>query len=197
MPNPLCGPVVPRSVAARLVASTLLFGALAFTGCEPAPGVKVAGRPLPAYAGHSAEIFDDVIEPAAVGISLDVRPDPHTDKPLRERAQLADAVLRARVTTVTARPDDRGTGYILGVKTVQMLSGHFPPGETFEVTVASTNPTTGIIKAMEGQIVGKSFIGFVRAFVRPDGDQELHFHLAADTKDELGAVQDAIALAGL
>jgi hypothetical protein len=50
---------------------------------------------------------------------------------------------------------------------------------------------------MEQQMVGKSLIVFVRAFVRPDGDQELHFHIGPDTKEEINAVRDAAALAGL
>jgi len=155
------------------------------------------GRPLPAYAGHAAELFDDIIEPGAVGLTLDGRPDPRADRALRERTQVGDAVLRVRATTVTAKQEDSGVRYAVGLHTLESVAGPFPPGETFEVTVGPLNPSTGILKTMEGQVVGKTFVVFVRAFVRPDGDQELHFHFAPDTKDELAAVRDAAALSRL
>ncbi len=106
-------------------------------------------------------------------------------------------MVRVRATTVTAKQADNGTGYIVGLKTLQSLAGQFTPAETFEVTVGPTSPSAGILKHMEAEFVGKTFVAFVRAFVRPDGDQELHFHFAPDSKEEIAAVKDAAALAGL
>jgi len=162
------------------------------------PGPAGPTRPLPSYVGHAAELFDDTIEPAAVGISLDVGDDPRSDRRLRERTQVGDAVVRLRVTTITAKEDENGAPFfILGLHTLESLAGAFPPGDTFEVTVRKTSPSAGLLKGMQEQIVGKTFVGFVRAFVAADGDQEIHFHLAPDTKLEIVAVKDAAALAGL
>jgi hypothetical protein len=190
-----------RSRLARIPVRPALLLALASTlialpACEE-PGAKGPTRPLPTYAGHAAEVFDDSIELAAAGVSLDVHVDPHTDKGLRERTQVCDAVVRARVTTVTRKPDDNGAHYVVGMKTLEKITGNFPPADTFEVIVSDKSPSLGMLKTMEGAIVGKTFVAFVRAFVRPEGEEEIHFHLAPDTKDEAAAVREAVALQNL
>jgi hypothetical protein len=48
------------------------------------------------------------------------------------------------------------------------------------------------MKNFESRLVGYAFIAFVREFVRPDGDRDIHFHLAPDTKDVKNAVGDAL-----
>jgi hypothetical protein len=174
----------------------LLLAPLFLAACD-VPAAQGPKRPLPAYAGHAVELFDDSIEPAAVGISMEAKVDPRTDKRLRERAQVGDAVIRLRVTTLTAKQEDSGTRYLVGLKTIEVLTGQFPPGDTFEITVSQLSPAAGILKSMQDQFVGKTFVGFVRAFVRADGDQELHFHFAPDSPAEAIAVKDAAALSSL
>jgi hypothetical protein len=185
-----------RPARSASIASVVSLLACVFVGCG-LPNAAGPTRPLPSYVGHSTELFDDTIEPAAVGISLDVGVDPRSDRQLRERTQVGDAALRARITTITEKDDEGATRYVLGLHTVEMLAGPFPPGDTFEVNVGKSSPSAGLLKGLEGQIVGKTFVAFVREFVRPDGDRELHFHLAPDTKVEISAVKDAAALAGL
>lgn len=180
----------------RPFAALVLVASWALVACD-VPAAQAPHRPLPSYAGHAVELFDDTIEPAAVGISLDIGADPRSDRLLRERTQTGDATLRVRMTTVTSKEEDSGTRYLIGLHTLETLAGQFPPGENFEVMVGKSSPSTGILKAgLDGQLVGKTFVGFIRAFVRPDGDQELHFHLAPDSKQELAAIRDAAALAG-
>src|SRR5580704_8036503 len=97
--------------------------------------VTAANRPLPSYAGHATELFDDSIEPRAVGLDLEQQvPDPRTDALLRERAQLSDATLRVRITTLTEKSDGPDSLFQLGVRTVETLSGAFPPPDDFTVT---------------------------------------------------------------
>ena len=193
----MTGESMGRSGFAHGVVLALSLGLTALVACDDTPGAQSPHRPLPAYAGHTAEVFDDSIESAAAGISLDLHVDPNLDPKLRERTQTADAVVRVRATTVTAKPEESGTRFTIGLKTVEMVTGHFPPGDTFEIGVGPASPSSGIMKSLDGRLVGKSFVGFVRTFVRSDGDQEIHFHLAPDTKEEVLAVRNAVALAGL
>jgi hypothetical protein len=143
------------------------------------------------------EVFDDSIEPAAVGLDFDRGYSPRGDKSLRERAQMADAVLRVRVTTVTAKTEGTGNVYTLGLQTLEELAGKHPPPPRFDVVVSRSSESHGIMKSFEGRLVGKTFVGFVREFVRSDGDHELHFHLAPDSKDVKLAVGDAVLLGEL
>ena len=184
----------PRSSLVPFTLLTLLLG----SGARCAvPNAQGPGRPLPSYAGRSLELFDDTIEPAAAGIALDVGDDPRADRKLRERTQVGDAALRVRIATVTSKDDDGVTRYVVGLRTVERLAGSFPPGDNFEIRVGRNSPSSGLLKGLGDQLAGKPFVGFFRLFVRPDGDPELHFHLAPDTKLELAAVRDAAALGSL
>jgi hypothetical protein len=75
------------------------------------------------------------------------------------------------------------------MRILEVLAGSYPPADDFSVTIDATSPSVGILRNLQDGLVGKTFIAFVRAFVRPDGDHELHFHLAPDTKPEVAAVR--------
>lgn len=188
--------------------STLLSScilAFAFTllaplvgGCTPVSGTQSAsGRPLVPYAGTAAQLFDDAIDPAAVGLDYDKGYSPRADRSLRERAQTGDAVLRVRVSTVTAKTDGPDKTYQLGLHSVEKLTGKDPPPENFVVQITKTSESAGIMKNFESRLVGYAFVAFVREFAAGSGEKELHFHLAPDTKDVKTAVSDAVALGEL
>jgi len=180
-------PGKPLFFATSVIATSTLALAL---GCGGS-GANGANRPLPSYVGHATELFDDGIESKAVGLDLETPTPPRSDARLRERAQVGDAVLRVRVSTVTSKEEDSGNLYVVGFEALEKLAGPYPPGDTFSVRVEKDSPSAGIVKSFQGRLVGKSFVIFVRQFVRPDGDRELHFHLAPDTKDEAAAVRAA------
>jgi hypothetical protein len=177
-------PRFPLVASAMLVAWAL--------GCGSGNGPSAPTRPLPGWAGHAAELFDDSIEPAAVGLDFDRGYTPRSDPALRERTQVSDAVLRVKVSTVTARKDGPDATYQLGLHTVEKISGEHPPPPDFTVTINKASEAHGIMKNFESRLVGYAFIAFVREFVRPDGDRDIHFHLAPDTKEVKGAVGEAL-----
>lgn len=177
-----------RALAAALVA------ALAATACSSSRDPNAPTRPLPSWSGHAVEVFDDTIEPAAVGLDYDRGYAPRADPLLRERAQLADAVVRVRVKTVTVKADGPDAVYQLGLRSVEKLGGSHPPPEDFDVVITKASESYGIMKSLESRLVGQAFIAFVREFVRSDGDREFHFHIAPDSPAVKLAVSDAIAL---
>jgi len=206
LPTSLFAPIgwaVPPQASA-LWRAAFAFLALSITsagilGCGGASaGGKNAPRPLPSYAGRATQLFDDDIEPRAVGIDLSLSqlpPIPRADATLRERTQVGDAVLRARVDTVTAKNDGVNSRYDLGLRTLERLAGdHPPPGGSFTVRIDHTSPAANILKNFQNRLGGRIFVVFVREFVRPDGDTELHFHASPDDKDVAGAVREAAGL---
>jgi hypothetical protein len=50
------------------------------------------------------------------------------------------------------------------------------------------------MKNFESRLVGYGFVAFVREFSHSNGDREVHFHLAPDTKEVKQAAIDALAL---
>lgn len=174
-----------------MLATIALVG---IASCGPPTPVGASGRPVSAYSGRATELFDDSIDPRAVGMAFDKGPLPKADPVLRERAQLSDAVLRVKVQTVTTRTDGPEKIYQVGLRTVEKLAGSHAPSVDFTVGVQKASESHGIVKTFESRLIGYPFIAFVREFVRSDGDRDIHFHFAPDTKEVRDAVGDAIVL---
>ncbi len=175
--------------------------------CVCCAGEDLAARgpavPLLPYAGRATELFDDVIEPAAVGYrGADEGGSLKDNALLRERTQTGDAVVRARVVTVTSGPESQGDGWRIGLRTIETVAGKRPPDGDFTFVVQGSGPAAGIVRMLEARLIGSTFVVFVRKFgheaVRDPGIEEtaaeLHFHFAKDDKDELGAVREASLL---
>jgi hypothetical protein len=177
----------------RLILALVALGGL--TACGG--GGTESARPTVPYSGRPADLFDDAIEPAAVGLDFDKGYAPKVDKTLRERAQTGDGVIRVRVATVTAKKDGPEATYQLGLHPVERLAGHGGPKGDFTVQIDKASASHGIMKNFESRLVGMAFVAFVREFGMPSGDHELHFHLAPDTKEVKAAVSDALALGEL
>ncbi len=159
-------------------------------------GANTPGRDYPPYTGRTVELFDDGIDPIAVGYQLEPGPPPAMDSSLRERVQTADAVLRARVVTVTSRDEDSKRSWQLGLHTLTVLAGSSPPDTDFQLEVESTDPGAGMVRAFEGRLVSATFVVALRTFARPGdpGASDPHFHLLADKPDVLAAIKEASLL---
>lgn len=168
----------------------LILGALCACG-----GPAASGR-LAQYAGHATELFDDAIEPRAVGLDLDLAGTPRSDPVLRERTQVGDAVVRVRISTVTVAGYGQTTRHQLVLQTVEKLSGERPPPPTFTVALGDDSPSAGIVRGLESRLGGKTFIAFVKSFGANDGaEAQYHFHMSPDTKDVRDAVAEAVVFA--
>jgi hypothetical protein len=166
----------------------------------PACGGRSASSPgpqnFPVYAGNATQLFDDRIDPTAVGLA-DVAENPRTDPVLRARTQSAEVVGRTRVSTVSVDS--------AGVKPVYRLRLTFlePPvvtrgfsGDQIEIAVGDDSPAFGIVKWLDTKLIGHSFVGFFHRFAGND-EPEVRFHLSPDDPQVLGAVRDASALSEL
>ncbi|MEO8801005.1 MAG: hypothetical protein ABI551_24145 [Polyangiaceae bacterium] len=181
------------SSAVFFLAISLAGGSLAACGGSGRDG-QFPDRPLPAYAGRSVELFDDAIEPQAVGLAFEPAADPRSDPKFRERAQTSDAILRVKIETVTSRGDGAGARYDLAFHTLQKVGGDNPPREDFTLHIEGDSPSAGIVRTMQTQLGGKTFVVFLRQFLRSDGEAEWHIHLSPDAKNVVAAAHDATAL---
>jgi hypothetical protein len=166
---------------------------LSLVACSPA--ASGPNRPVAAYGGHAADLFDDTIEARAVGLDPDAAGGTvRGDATMRERVQLGDATLRVRIDTVTTKQEETGASYQIGFRVLESLTATHPPPETFTVKIDRTSPSAGILRTYESALVGKRFVAFVRLFGRTDGEREYHFHLTTDSKDVVAAVREATIL---
>lgn len=155
-------------------------------------------RPLPAYAGAPATLFDDSVEPAAIGLDFDRSYEPMKDSQFRERLRQADGVLRVRISTVSSRTGTEDDPvFTFRVEPLETLHGRYAPEGPFEVPISPKSSTLGVFKHLEHKLVGSTFIAFTKDFRPPGGEPETHLHLAPDTPAAKKAVSDLVALDGL
>lgn len=189
----------PATLSSVLLAVALGAGAGA-AGCGPARPAEDSGEPrerLPAWDEHAREVFDDNIDPAAVGLTLE-GPSPRSDRYLRERAQTAEVVARVRVSTVTVDSIGDESTYHLGIQIgYPPLATPKVPDRTFELIIRPRSRAAGIARAFDSRLRGLTFIGFVRRFDGEGGEPEIHWHLSPDTAEIAAAVQEAVALGEL
>ena len=157
-------------------------------------GSNAPGRPLPTWEGHQSELFDDAIDPRAVGLNLEEARTPQSDTAVRERTQVGDAVVRARVDTVTEKRNGDDVEYWLGLRVLETLAGQHAPPESFVVRLDRDSPSKGIVRSLDARLGGKTFVVFVREFKGGDNEPRFYAHFAPDTKDVIAAVKDAVAL---
>lgn len=148
---------------------------------------------FPVYTGNALQLFDDRIDPMAVGLA-DVADNPRTDPVLRARTQTAEVVGRTRVSTVSVD--------LVGGKPVYRLLFTFAEtpvvargfsGGQIEVAVGDGSPAFGIVKWLDTKLVGRSFVGFFHRFAG-NYEPEVRFHLSPDDPQVMAAVRDASAL---
>src|SRR5579864_7888932 len=141
---------VMRRVALAIFAATVA----ALPACSAGASNQRPVGALPPFAAHAAELFDDAIEPRAVGFELDRAPLPMNDKLLRERAQVGDAVVRARVTTITSKDEDKGRSWQIGFHTIERLGGSGPLPSDFVAQIDSNGASAGIMRSFGGRLIG-------------------------------------------
>ncbi len=184
-----------RAVAALLGVSALLASFVLF-GCEPMPAAAPKAQ-FAIYEGRFSELFDDGIEASAVGMVGNTHPHSRQDPELLERAHVADGIVKVRVKTVTTKIEGDQTAYVLELEPFGRLGGAKAPGHSFSVRFEKTAPGFGIVRSIEGRLVGKTFIAFVREFTNPaakGGEAAYHVHLAPSTPDVEAAVKEAVVL---
>ncbi|MBK8259128.1 MAG: cobalamin ABC transporter substrate-binding protein [Polyangiaceae bacterium] len=189
-----------RRRAALRVASALLLGVLsAASGCGPSgsEAQSPSALGLRPWDEHARTIFDDNIEPAAVGYTMEV-PPARGDKYLRERALTAQLVARFRVQTVTVDTIGDDSRYHLGVQvaTPTLVPNPKIEEKQLELLIKPASAAYGIAKAMDQRMQGLTFIGFVHRFASADGTEvEYHWHFSPDNADVAEAVKEAVFLA--
>ncbi|MGA3120123.1 MAG: hypothetical protein ABSF69_05065 [Polyangiaceae bacterium] len=184
-------------MSSRLFSSSALLAlCLAFESCTDMTAPPAVAQPLSSYGGHAAELFDDTIEPSAVGFEIGGG-GLSAAQALTERTQSADCVVLARVVTVTSLPDPAGRSWQVGLHTLANLAGPRPRSGDFTLSVAASDPAAGILRAVEARLVGVTFVVLLRDFASGSGERggsATHFHVVRDSREQLDAIHAAAVL---
>jgi hypothetical protein len=146
---------------------------------------------LQPYAGRATALFDDDIEPGALGYTLGGGTRPEEAGLLRERTRVGDRVVRARVVTVTSSDTGEAPTLRIGLHSVEDLVGFGEPGHDFTLDVAGSARGARVLRDSQSRLVGLTVIAFVRTFADHGDETQVHFHLARDDEDEANAVRVA------
>jgi hypothetical protein len=195
-PRPGPFPDLPSGSSRREWLASLL-ALVALSACHGKPKPKEADdEGPPPYDGQLRDLFDDEIDPAAVGLAMDGS-SPANDPLLRLRCQAADIVAQLKVQTVTRDSVGAKTTFVLAL---QVGQPPLMPSKMEERHVElSINPemgSFGIVQNLEASLRGKTFIGFVKRF-RSDDGPVLHWHLTADNEDVAQVVHEVKVLEDL
>jgi hypothetical protein len=178
-----------RTVAAILVV---------LASCSSATLVPVEPQhALPAYEGAAIALFDDGIDTQPPSAGFEPGSSPVDSERLRERTQLGDCVARVRVVTITSTQSEGGASWQIGLHTLETLGGKSAALADWTLRVDDQGEAASTLRVLGGRLIERPFIVFIRRFARAAGgnEGELHFHLAADEGDQLGAVRVAALLA--
>jgi hypothetical protein len=179
----------------RFVAATLV---LLLVSCSSATPVAVEPTHLlPAYRGAAVTLFDDGIDPQPASAGFEPGASPIDSELLRDRTQLGDCVARVRVVTVTSTEGEGGSSWQIALHALENLAGDRRAGTDWTLHVNGDAAAAGVLRSLSGRLVDRPFIVFLREFAPAQGGSggELHFHLAGEDRDQLGAVRVAALLA--
>lgn len=170
----------------------ILVACAAATGCARYRGRAKAASTgdLPPSAAEESPLFDDRIDPAAVGVA-DVTTQQDDEAALRGRARQANLVARMRVQAVSLESLNQQACYrlqfsVIGEPIVQRAFRE----RTFEVLLDPNAPAYNTVRWLDTAMVGKTFVGFVRQ-VTGDGPPILRFHFSRDDAGVLRTVEEA------
>ena len=182
-----CGLFACGLFACGLFACGLLACGLLACGGEP---FAVQPTSMRSWEGRFESLFDNGIEPAAVGLSLDGS-TPEEHPLLASRVPDAEIVAILRVQTLSSDSFGLQTRHTL---TMQVEGQPLTPTRTtqrrFELKVLRGMPGFGIVERLGTELRGRKFIGFLRRFPGNEGPQ-WRWHLTAATR----AVADVIRTA--
>lgn len=150
---------------------------------------------LPPFEGRSTELFNDFIEPAAFGLTMD-QPRLQTDPMFRERAQAADVIFAVRVTTVTSNTVEDKAIYTVQFEPLKGYKNEFGD-DLRELRLSDrTNQAYSIISTIQAKARGQGIIGLWKRF-REKNRGVIHFYFAPDNADSVKAIHDSLAMGAL
>lgn len=143
---------------------------------------------LPPYDASQANVFGDTIAPELFGIPGDGRPAVE-DPRLIPRTEQADAVLRARIATITRDQLDDQTSFIFVLRPVgPPILGTSPSSDSIELRLQPGHPSLQYVQHRQSALTGKTVLLFLRRY-NDGGDVVLHFHVQPDDPSVIEAIE--------
>jgi hypothetical protein len=169
----------------------LLASGFLQSGCGPgaagATAVPSAASGLPPYRPDDAVLFDDNFATEVFGFFTTGRNDDATK--FAERIKGAEAVVRARVSTVTRDRSATGSeSFQLVFQAVAPALAGSDPTEPIAVSLTSGSPSYPLLAADETVLVGRVVVFFFRRY-NEHGSIAVHWHAEVDGEKTLSKIK--------
>jgi hypothetical protein len=167
------------SGALRPSRSWLALAALALgIGCggDP-PRAASPSSGLSPYSPEAASIFGDVLSADVFGLPVDVAPA--QDPKLARRVAAADAIVVARVSTVSEQTFAGTSGYTLTFVVERPPLRGVLEDPSLEIRVGPTSPSLAAVRARGERLIGREVLLFVKRF-DDFGEPVVHWYGAAN-----------------
>jgi hypothetical protein len=182
---------MPHS-ARTVFAAVVACSALVLGGCGASTaGNKGPSRPISAWAGEDATLFDDGIDIGTFAQPGSGSANADDEAAIPSRVYKADGTVLAKVIGVNSEPEGDKNRYRLELAVDgDPLSGANPP-VPFEIKVEPSSPAFGAIRSQEAQLIGKKLVVYFRRYASDDSDEAItHFHISPNTPKVMGIVKD-------
>lgn len=174
-----------------------LLGALSglcAAGCGPQTRgpAQIQIDTLPLHKDHLATLFDDSIEPAAMGLNMEkviLKIDPK----FRDRVREADVLAAVKVTTVTVGKIEERSIIHIQFSTEQVFSPSAPEAEHLELRIPEGTQAYGVMQAVQNKARNRSLVGAWKRF-RSGNEAVIHFYFAPNDADTIAAIKEIQAL---
>jgi hypothetical protein len=168
---------------------------VAVFACSPAKPAAVVASDLPPYTPEAAVLFDDsfardVFDPTLAQHGNDWQ------RALVLRTRYADAIVRARISTVSrssAPLDSSESIHELVLNPLEPALAGQTSGEPIAVQLSPQSPAYGLIARGGSSLIGKTVILFFKRY-NDEGREAIHWHAETDTDVVKHAIIVAAAL---
>jgi len=172
----------PMSVPRAIPAFFLIL--LAACGPSPSGPVSAAGTPLPPYTAADFALLDDRFSPEVFGAVVDAA------DPVRQRASLADGIVRARIVTVTRDSNGQREAFVVELTPVPPSLKGPNVSERLALSIPIENPSFAFVKSFEAELVGRPVIVIYKRFAE-GGQATMRWHIEAENPRVLAAIDRA------
>lgn len=154
------------------------FLAIALSACGGLDPAESA-----ANAKEVERLFDDALEPPAVGITLGSYED-RADGTFAPRARLAEVIYRAQVTDLLPiAADGVAGGWLVELTASDVIRGGSLVPAVLEVEAPAGSPTALLVGNFRSSFERAHLLVFARRYTRPNDRFRWHVHTVADTAE--------------
>lgn len=175
----------------KATAASVSIVALTLGACSGSSRPASSAADLPSYGPNEAVLFDDTFSAAVFDTTI--APAPDWRAKMNNRTAAADAVVRARISTVSSQQSEAMSSLELEFTPAGAALAGRTETASIMVELPSRSPSFAVVGVDSSALIGKTVILFYRRY-NQDGTATVHWRAEPDTQTVTAAVHQAAVL---